>query len=142
MRIVQEAVNNVRKHAQAKNLWLTVEVDPPRAHITVVDDGRGLQPRRLDSMGIQGMHERANRIGGRLTVRNRSDGSGTVVDVVIEPPQAGHSRITRPAVSAGRGRARRGVDRSEPIAVPGAVGTLSDETLPEGRGARRLWSRR
>ncbi|MGZ4595075.1 MAG: sensor histidine kinase [Actinomycetes bacterium] len=142
LRIVQEAVNNVRKHAQAKNLWLTVELDPPRAHITVVDDGRGLQPRRLDSMGIQGMHERANRIGGRLTVRNRSDGSGTVVDVVIEPPQAGHSRITRPAVSAGRGWARRGVDRSEPIAVPGAVGTLSDETLPAGRGARRLWSRR
>ena len=58
LRIVQEAVTNVRKHARAKNLWLTVEVDPPRARITVADDGRGLQAKRLDSMGIQGMHER------------------------------------------------------------------------------------
>ncbi|HVN50264.1 MAG TPA: histidine kinase, partial [Acidimicrobiales bacterium] len=48
LRIVQEAVTNVRKHARAGNLWLTVEVDPPRAHVTVMDDGRGLQPKRLD----------------------------------------------------------------------------------------------
>jgi signal transduction histidine kinase len=143
LRIVQEAVTNVRKHAQAKNLWLTVEVDPPRARVTVTDDGRGLQPKRLDSMGIQGMHERARRIGARLSVRNRSDGSGTVVDVVIDPPQGAHSRTARPAVAGGRGLMRGGADQSEPIAGPGAVGTLSDETPGPGRnGSWRPWSRR
>ena len=141
-RIVHEAVTNVRKHARAKNLWLTVDVDPPRARVTVADDGRGLQAKRLDSMGIQGMHERAHRIGGRLTVRNRGDGSGTVVEVVIEPPQAVHSRTARPAVAAGRGLMRSGVDQPELIVGPGAVGTLSEETLPEGRSAWRPWSRR
>jgi signal transduction histidine kinase len=147
LRIVQEAVNNVRKHARAKNLWLTVEVDPPRARITVTDDGRGLQAKRLDSMGIQGMHERAGRIGGRLTVRNRGDESGTVVEVVIDPPQAVHSRGPGAATTAARGIARKagraGADQSEPIAGPGAVGTLSDEThVPSRSGSWRPWSRR
>jgi signal transduction histidine kinase len=143
LRIVQEAVTNVRKHARAKNLWLTVEVDPPRARITVTDDGRGLQAKRLDSIGIQGMHERAGRIGGRLSVRNRGDGSGTVVEVVIDPPQAVHSRAFRAAVPVGRSAVRAGNDQSEPIAGPGAVGTLSDEThVPSRSGSWRPWSRR
>jgi signal transduction histidine kinase len=143
LRIVQEAVTNVRKHALAKNLWLTVEVDPPRAQITVTDDGRGLQAKRLDSMGIQGMHERANRIGGRLTVRNRGDGSGTVVQVVIDPPQPVNGRGSRAVTKAVQGAMRGGTDQSEPIAGPGAVGTLSDETHDPGRsGTGRPWSRR
>jgi signal transduction histidine kinase len=143
LRIVQEAVTNVRKHARAKNLWLTVEVDPPRARITVADDGRGLQAKRLDSMGIQGMHERANRIGGRLSVRNRGDGSGTVVEVVIDPPQAVSGRPARMALGRRSGSGRAGFDQSEPIAVPGAVGTLSDEAPSRSRnGSWRPWSRR
>jgi signal transduction histidine kinase len=147
LRVVQEAVTNVRKHARAKNLWLTVEVDPPRARVTVTDDGRGLQAKRLDSMGIQGMHERAGRIGGRLTVRNRGDGSGTVVEVVIDPPQPVHNRASRAAATAARGTARKagrvGADQPEPIAGPGAVGTLSDEThAPSRSRSWRPWSRR
>jgi len=143
LRIVQEAVTNVRKHAHAKNLWLAVEVDAPRARVTVADDGRGLQAKRLDSMGIQGMHERTSRIGGRLSVRNRGDGSGTVVEVVIDPPQAVNGRGPRAAGKAARGGVRDGVDQSEPIAGPGAVGTLSDETHAAGpAGSQRAWSRR
>jgi signal transduction histidine kinase len=81
MRIVQEAVTNVRRHAKAKNLWLTVIVEPPNAHIMVVDDGRGLGKGRVDSFGIQGMRERAGRIGARLTVAPGESGSGTVVEI-------------------------------------------------------------
>jgi len=80
LRIVQEAVTNVRRHAKAKNLWLTVTVEPPNAHITVVDDGRGLGKGRLDSFGMQGMRERASRIGASLRVAP-ADGGGTVVEV-------------------------------------------------------------
>ena len=143
LRVVQEAVTNVRKHARAKNLWLTVEVHPPRARITVADDGRGLQAKRLDSMGIQGMHERADRIGGRLSVRNRGDGSGTVVEVVIDPPQAVSARPARTLSGRNGAAFRAGTDQSEPIVVPGAVGTLSDEApRPSHNGSRRPWSRR
>ena len=42
LRIVQEAITNVRRHAHARNVWLSVAIDPPAAHITVIDDGRGL----------------------------------------------------------------------------------------------------
>jgi signal transduction histidine kinase len=85
LRIVQEAVTNVRKHAHATNLWLGVSVDPPRARVTVQDDGHGLGRRRSDSMGITGMKERARRIGAGLSVRNRLDGRGTIVEVVLDP---------------------------------------------------------
>jgi signal transduction histidine kinase len=105
LRIVQEAVTNVRRHAGAKNLWLTVVVDPPRARIVVADDGRGLAAPRLDSMGITGMKERATRIGASLVVGNRKDGddaapgepgsTGTVVEVLLEPSRS----TTRSSVS-------------------------------------------
>ncbi|WP_088287371.1 sensor histidine kinase [Kineosporia sp. A_224] len=95
LRIVQEAVTNVRKHAQATNLWLSVVVDPPRAKITVTDDGCGFQDRhtgftpvqgiRMGGMGVTGMHERARRIGARLSVGDRTEGSGTVVELIIDP---------------------------------------------------------
>ncbi len=84
LRIVQEAVTNVRRHAFANNLWLTVVVDPPNAHVIVADDGRGLGPARPDSMGITGMAERAGRIGARLTVADRTDGPGTVMELVMD----------------------------------------------------------
>jgi len=98
LRIVQEAVTNVRRHAGATNLWLTVTVDPPRAQVTVKDDGHGLGRRRPESMGITGMKERARRIGAGLSVRNRTDGvRGTVVEIVIDPEH----QPTRLGVSGG-----------------------------------------
>ena len=86
LRIVQEAITNVRKHARAKNLWLTVTVEPPNAHVTVVDDGRGLRPGRADSFGITGMRERAERIGATLTVGPAPQGGGTMVELALGSP--------------------------------------------------------
>ncbi len=95
LRIVQEAVTNVRKHAQATNLWLSVVVDSPRAKISVTDDGCGFQDRhtgftpvqgiRMGGMGVTGMHERARRVGARLSVGDRPQGSGTIVEVTLDP---------------------------------------------------------
>lgn len=83
LRIVQEAVTNVRRHAEASSLSLSVSVDPPFARIRVTDDGRGLQPGRPDSMGITGMHERARRIGATLRVESVPGGRGTEVEIVL-----------------------------------------------------------
>lgn len=73
LRIVQEAVTNARKHARAKNLWVSCTVDPPSASITVEDDGTGLVsgPSR-DSHGLAIMQERAARIRAQLVVENRT----------------------------------------------------------------------
>jgi signal transduction histidine kinase len=82
LRIVQEAITNVRRHAQATNLMLTVAVEPPAAYIRVVDDGRGLGPGRADSFGITGMQERAARIGADVQVGDAPNG-GTLVEITL-----------------------------------------------------------
>jgi len=88
LRIAQESVTNARKHAGANNLWVACHVDPPYAFLRVEDDGRGLGTRRVDSFGIEIMRERANRLGGQLTVGERTAG-GTFVEVVVGAPRNG-----------------------------------------------------
>jgi signal transduction histidine kinase len=82
LRIGQEAITNVRKHAKARNLWVTVSVNPPAARVQVADDGVGLGIRPRDRYGLDIMSERARRVGATLVIDNRPDG-GTVVDVSI-----------------------------------------------------------
>lgn len=82
MRIVQEAVTNARRHSRAKNLWVTLRTTPPNALVRIADDGVGITDRRSDSYGLDIMRERAQRVGGRLDVRQRV-GGGTVVDLNV-----------------------------------------------------------
>ena len=88
LRIAQEAVTNARRHSGAKNLWVTLAVDPPHATLTVTDDGHGIGPARSDSYGMKIMRERAQRIGADLMIASRSEG-GTIVDLTLRPDQAG-----------------------------------------------------
>ncbi len=82
LRIAQEAINNARRHSGGANLWVRCEVHPPRAEITVSDDGDGLRTPREDSHGLRIMRERAERIGAVLTVESPGpDGRGTRVSI-------------------------------------------------------------
>lgn len=87
LRIAQEAVTNVRRHAAADNLWVTYKVDPPGAFLSVTDDGQGMDSPRNDSFGLDIMRERADRIGAQLSWRPRP-GGGTVLEVALQA-QAG-----------------------------------------------------
>jgi signal transduction histidine kinase len=87
LRIAQEAITNARKHANAQHLWVSCAVDPPHATLRVEDDGGGLGAPRADSFGLEVMRERAERIGARLSVRNRA-GGGTTVEVSLGPVPA------------------------------------------------------
>ncbi len=85
LRIAQEAVTNVRKHANAENLWVTCRIVPPSALVRIEDDGRGLgSGGRRDSFGMEIMKERAARVGASFRVEPRDDG-GTVVEVTLGP---------------------------------------------------------
>jgi signal transduction histidine kinase len=101
LRIAQEAITNARKHAEADNLWVTLEVEPPGALLRVEDDGRGLGTGRVDSSGLQIMRERAGRLRTGVTVEAR-DPRGTRVEVILA---GGPIRTTtleeRPAAAAG-----------------------------------------
>ncbi|HEX5741629.1 MAG TPA: GAF domain-containing sensor histidine kinase [Pilimelia sp.] len=88
LRIGQEAITNARKHAQASNLWVTCEVDPPYARVEVTDDGRGLPERRPDGhYGLTIMRERADRVRGRLEISPREPNGTSVAVVVGTPPR-------------------------------------------------------
>jgi len=85
LRISQEAINNARRHSGGSNLWVHCRVHPPRAEITVVDDGDGLGTPRDDSHGLKIMKERADRIGADLAVHSPAlDGRGTRVTIRID----------------------------------------------------------
>ncbi len=69
-RIVQEALTNVARHAEASEVTVRLSADGQALRLDVEDDGKGLLPvqdgRR--SLGIVGMRERALAAGGQLTV--------------------------------------------------------------------------
>jgi len=84
-RIVQEALTNVVKHAEARNVSILLVRRNGSATAVIEDDGRGFDPSTapLDSLGLEGMRERAELHEGRLTVET-APGSGTTL--VVEVP--------------------------------------------------------
>ncbi len=91
-RIVQEALNNVARHAQAKGLWLEFDLDTPaEARLVVRDDGRGFDVQTLETaarrghLGLKQMRERVEQGGGKLAVQSVA-GEGTSLDVTLRAP--------------------------------------------------------
>ncbi|MDQ1748413.1 MAG: hypothetical protein QOD07_2676, partial [Frankiaceae bacterium] len=100
LRIAQEAITNARKHANADNLWVTLEVEPPGALLRVEDDGRGLGQARDDSYGLQIMRERAKRLRTTVRVAPREP-SGTLVEVSLAGGPSGRTNLDRSHGDAG-----------------------------------------
>ncbi len=76
LRIAQEALTNVRKHAGAEEVQITLGRTGRRVLLTIRDDGRGFTPGRAGArgrhgVGILGMRERARLLGGSLRVASR-----------------------------------------------------------------------
>jgi two-component system sensor histidine kinase DegS len=87
VRITQEALQNVRKHAGASNVVVRTDRSDDGWTLEIRDDGRGFDvgaaaARGRRSFGLQFMRERAALIGARLDVRSRPDG-GTVVRLTV-----------------------------------------------------------
>ena len=77
MRIAQEALTNVRKHAHARQVEVKLELLPQRLHVIVADDGQGFCADEVGQghFGLHTMRERAESVGGRLTVTSGVDGT-------------------------------------------------------------------
>ncbi|MFC2044771.1 sensor histidine kinase [Chloroflexota bacterium] len=88
-RIAQEALRNVWRHSGATSVEITVEFSKTRTRITVTDNGRGFKlPDNLVDMakdgklGLTGMQERAQLVGGTLTIHSQPEkGTSITVDV-------------------------------------------------------------
>jgi signal transduction histidine kinase len=81
-RVVQEALHNCARHAQAHNVTVEVLQQPTQILLSVVDDGRGFDARRVRGLGLVGMEERVHHLGGALRVKSQP-GSGTTIAVVL-----------------------------------------------------------
>jgi PAS domain S-box-containing protein len=76
-RIVQEALRNVEKHAQAKSLVVNIAFEQKTINISITDDGKGFKlagevgdlPRE-GRLGLMGMDERARLLGGKITINS------------------------------------------------------------------------
>jgi signal transduction histidine kinase len=87
LRVVQEALSNIRKHANARHAYIVFRRDGNCAQLTVSDDGRGLQPASdhadgPDHLGMRSMRERIEALGGSLSVHARLE-HGTVVEARV-----------------------------------------------------------
>ena len=91
LHVVQEALSNVRKHAQAREVWVEVQQSPPW-RVEVRDDGRGFDVNRPNAdethVGLRIMRERAERVGATVEVAS-VPGSGTCVVLTLPQRPAG-----------------------------------------------------
>jgi signal transduction histidine kinase/ligand-binding sensor domain-containing protein len=82
--ITQEALNNALKHANASSVTVTIRAQDRTVALEVQDDGHGFNPQAITGrggLGLVSMRERAEKIGGTLTIRS-TPGEGTRVQVV------------------------------------------------------------
>jgi len=89
-RIVQEALNNIRRHAQASEASVVIDFTNDKVKVTIKDNGRGFKlVGRVDDLprsgklGLVGMQERARLLGGTLEVQS-TPGQGTTL--IVEVP--------------------------------------------------------
>jgi len=92
-RVVQEAVNNIARHAQASQAWVRITWKPEWLIIEVEDNGQGFDVQEAMSdtksgrgLGLLGMEERVTLVGGTLTI-NSAPQAGT--RIVIQVPLSG-----------------------------------------------------
>lgn len=95
-RIVQEAMTNAAKYAQASKLGIMFEDREKEIVVTVVDDGVGFDVERAlregSGLGLFGMRERAQLVGGTLEIRSAPD-DGTTLIVRIPLPKEGNEDV-------------------------------------------------
>jgi signal transduction histidine kinase len=90
LRIAQEAMTNVLKHAAASKMWVQLRIEARRLFLRIVDNGRGFEQQDAFSsqgghFGLIGMRERAERLGGELRLASQP-GGGTEVEVKVPLP--------------------------------------------------------
>ncbi len=84
-RIIQEALNNCHKYAQATNIFVTIDKPEDTIHIVINDDGIGFDMKKqIKGIGLKNMSERVKTIGGTIDILSEK-GKGTTIIVNLAP---------------------------------------------------------
>ena len=83
-RLLQEALNNIVKHAHASRIWVELNLEDDCINLTIQDNGRGLpvDKGQTDGIGITGMKERLALVGGKLLLHSPAE-KGTVLSATL-----------------------------------------------------------
>ena len=85
-RVIQEAMTNCARHAQATTILVEVTSHEGQLLVSVTDDGIGLDPDRgRRGLGLRGIEERVKELRGSMTISRRG-GAGTTVSVLLPVP--------------------------------------------------------
>jgi two-component system NarL family sensor kinase len=82
---VQEALNNVAKHAQAHHAWVEFALEPDQVQVSIRDDGRGFEVTsalKTEGLGLRHLRERVEELRGKFTIES-SPGKGTRLTAVL-----------------------------------------------------------
>jgi two-component system sensor histidine kinase DegS len=87
-RVIQEAFNNIVKHAKARNVKIDLLIKAGEINLTIEDDGLGFDAEaffkeaNVDKLGLRGMRERVDLLNGRFSLQSRAK-SGTRINVIF-----------------------------------------------------------
>jgi len=116
-RIVQEAINNIEKHAKAKSVRLQIRYEGSFVVLRIQDDGQGFDAKTINTgkrarhgLGLTNMRERALSLGGTYEINSTPDRGTTII---VRVPVAGSHRGTHPR----RERVAPRPERSSEISV-------------------------
>ena len=91
-RIIQEALNNIFKHAKTNQAWVSLRIDEvgaeKRIYLVVEDKGLGFTPAnsyQISHLGLKSMQERTQILGGEFEIHSRPS-AGTIIRVWIPIP--------------------------------------------------------
>jgi signal transduction histidine kinase len=82
--ITQEALNNILRHAHAKNVSITFKRNRQNVILEIKDDGRGFDTQSVDEggLGLRNMKDRAEKMDAKFTITSRP-GKGTKITILI-----------------------------------------------------------
>jgi len=86
-RLLQEALNNIIKHAQAAHAWVDLSMEDDAVTLTIQDNGKGFDPSQVksNSIGLSSMNERVTIAGGTLNISSTPE-RGTIITAQFPLP--------------------------------------------------------
>jgi PAS domain S-box-containing protein len=90
LRVVQEALTNVHRHAQATRVSVTIQVDGPNLKLRIIDDGIGLPVTKDDAVpdlgvGVRSMRNRVRQLGGDMSLTSGRRGTTVLASIPLHP---------------------------------------------------------
>jgi signal transduction histidine kinase len=98
-RILQEQLNNIQKHAEATDVWITLEQDERQTTLRIADNGKGFDASaRREGIGLNNIRSRARALGGSFLL-DTAPGRGCVLSISL-PLQKGDFKPEKPVPGA------------------------------------------